>query len=558
MKYEINSYDLLGVKKDSSREDVLEAYMTLKHNLLLNKQQGKITEEEYNRENARLDNAYNSIINNEVVEVIDSNEKEETPEVIEEVKLDEVKEEPSSELLEQDLKTAIDADNVALITAKRGRLIKKIKDEIKKIKQSGELKTQDDIDDLKRLEDLLDEQIYEHKQQLSERYKEEFLDKPATVKAIFTVFPKGLGLQVKKISNCINELKQAKSNKERIFGVVDLAKSIGLLTATPIIFTAKFIVKHWYLLLLLLTLIPNLQLPNWLKSKLDKKSNEEKTEGEAELETVTDPEMEATVEKQIESIKQGIGETEKAIKTTTATIPATEPVKETATSTASKSVEPASYSRWGEAPGRQGVIDTSGMKERAATTATNTTNENVTNVASKTTAADTYQAADYLEDTSINTNFSGGGYNEPDLTDKYFQLVRESLPPIITKYNTIFNTYQDALNYCVNELHYSPEKAEAMLNNGLSSVKWLVGKNGLVAGSGLEMLQNYSLEQLQEMANSNQGAIDAAIELQNLGKSFSDICATLGAEGTIAFIAYELLQYGLAIPTSGLSLAMPG
>ena len=107
----------------------------------------------------------------------------------------------------------------------------------------------------------------------------------ATVKGIITVLPAGVALQSKKVVNCINQLKEAKTNKERIFRVIELGKELGILALTPVIFTAKFIVKHWYLILLLLLL---LKLPAFNFNPQDEKKPYEQTDPQYEPVTVDD------------------------------------------------------------------------------------------------------------------------------------------------------------------------------------------------------------------------------------------------------------------------------
>ena len=48
------------------------------------------------------------------------------------------------------------------------------------------------------------------------------------------------------------------------------------------------------------------------------------------------------------------------------------------------------------------------------------------------------------------------------------------------------------------------------------------------------------------------------VNMHNSGKSIAEIFGNLGAGGLTLFTCYELLQYGLAIPTDGLSLLLPG
>ena len=170
--------------------------------------------------------------------------------------------------LKSDIEAAEKERKDSVISSKRGRLIRLIKEEIKKIKSMEELSTEDQ-ESLDNLQKMLETELGNHKDHLKLTYKEDFLAERATVPAIFTVLPKGVGIQFKRVLNCIDELKEAKTNKEKIFGVVDVGKQIGLLAATPVIFTAKFIARHWYLLLLLLSLLAAMNF-DWLKDLFGK------------------------------------------------------------------------------------------------------------------------------------------------------------------------------------------------------------------------------------------------------------------------------------------------
>ena len=139
-------------------------------------------------------------------------------------------------------------------TRRSGKLIRNVKKEIRNARNKGDLSPEENSI-LEQLENILDNQLEWHKNELANRYKNEFSKKPATVKAIITVLPHGVGLQAKRVVNCINQLKEAKTNKEKVFKIIEIGKEIGLLALTPAIFTVKFIVKHWYLLLLLLLLL---------------------------------------------------------------------------------------------------------------------------------------------------------------------------------------------------------------------------------------------------------------------------------------------------------------
>ena len=96
----------------------------------------------------------------------------------------------------------------SVISSKRGRLIRLIKEEIKKIKSTEELSTEDQ-ESLENLQKMLETELGNHKDHLKLTYKEDFLAERATVPAIFTVLPKGVGIQFKRVLNCIDELKEA-------------------------------------------------------------------------------------------------------------------------------------------------------------------------------------------------------------------------------------------------------------------------------------------------------------------------------------------------------------
>ena len=162
--------------------------------------------------------------------------------------------------LEQELEISEQKIKPKQITANRGRLLRKIKKEISKIKENGV--TAEEQKGLEELETLLATTYEDHKTQLGGRYKTEVVKSPNTVLGVLSVIPKGLGLSVRRIATCIGDLKTAKTNKEKIFKIIDLFKSAGLLAATPIIFTGKLIVKFWFLAILFIAYL--IDLPSFL------------------------------------------------------------------------------------------------------------------------------------------------------------------------------------------------------------------------------------------------------------------------------------------------------
>ena len=186
--------------------------------------------------------------------------------------------------LQEQLKQSELKQNARKITASRGRLIKKLKEEIARIKSGNA--TEEEKQELQHLEDLLTENLASHKTQLSSRYKEEFLQRAGSIPSIITALPKGIALAVKKVANSISSLKEAKDNKERIFGIFDVLKQSGLLLATPIIFTGKFMMKQWFATLILLTYLYNV--PGYLFDKLKTVTEKNlKADGSSLLDSIT-------------------------------------------------------------------------------------------------------------------------------------------------------------------------------------------------------------------------------------------------------------------------------
>ncbi len=506
-------YKLLGVTENMPKKDIYKVYVTKKDELLKKKENNEITVEEYDKELKDLELAYVTItIENNNLSFKKNVEDEGT----------------ETETLEEQLKHAMEKESASDITVKRGRLIRKIQAEIKKIKSTENLSGAD-IENLKKLEELLSNEIDNHKHQLSTRYKNEFLEKKATVRAIFTTLPKGMGLQIKKISNCINELKQAKSNKERIFGMVDLAKSFGMLAATPVIFTVKFVVQHWYLLLLLLLLLQNIKLPNLKNNNEKDNSYQEQPEPEVaesfELETGVDKEKVPN----LEPVKKPVLVND-SVKESTSTTPSRDyEIDKSGNLVAPKKpvLNPQVNIQEDKSLGKVPNVDNSGVLE----TVTDNTNQELT---------------------VINSSAK----------EEYFNLLRQALPTNLNDSYTVFDTYQDAVQYCVNEFGYTVKEAQDILSGNSviekPSIMWLVGEGGFFADSEVEMLQNYTKEQLTKMIEDNQDLVDKAVNMHNSGNSVSEIFGNLGTGGLVLFTCYELLQYGLAIPTDGLSLLLPG
>ena len=142
------------------------------------------------------------------------------------------------EELEEELKNCHERETK---TAIRGRLIQALKAEIKK-EENSEKK--------EKLEVHLKEVLKDQRQDLDERYVNEFIKEKAILGSAITTLPKGVGLAVKKVSNTIEELKEAKTNKEKIFRTIDLIRSLGRTAITPVLYAGKFAIRHWYAFLI--------------------------------------------------------------------------------------------------------------------------------------------------------------------------------------------------------------------------------------------------------------------------------------------------------------------
>ncbi len=209
--------------------------------------------------------------------------------------MDTKEEQLAIEEAEKDIERYVEADYDSKVTAKRGRLIRKLKKLRKKISKKEE-QTEEDKKLLERIDSLLDKTIFKHKIQLKERYNHEFLEGDAKVPDVITTLPKGIILQAKRVVNCIREIQSAKGMKAKLVGFGNFAKNTGLLVATPVIFAGKFAVEHWYLVILLFKWIKD-QFPNLLNffkkfkkdGKDDKKDDNGKDNGQREDVSVKNP-----------------------------------------------------------------------------------------------------------------------------------------------------------------------------------------------------------------------------------------------------------------------------
>ncbi len=173
-----------------------------------------------------------------------------------------------------------------------------------------ELDSNGGIRKLGSLKECYADQLNKHKDNINSRYSSEFIHKKATIPSLITVLPKAVALAVKKVAVCIDERKEAKTNKEKLNKFGKILSSIGQLIATPVIYAGKFVIDHWYLLLLLLMWFPNL-FPFFKGKNKDKNKEsqemeeqhqeQEATEAEAEYSYATNPETSLVGEPVIEN-----------------------------------------------------------------------------------------------------------------------------------------------------------------------------------------------------------------------------------------------------------------
>ena len=493
-------------------------------------------------------------------------------------------------------------------TAKSGRLITKLRKKIKMIKESEDVKASD-LELLEKIEVFLDEQIEWHKNQLKGRYKKEFSEKPATVEAIFTVLPHGIALQAKRVINCIDQIKEAKTNKERIFGILELGKQMGILALTPVTFTVKFIIKHWYLLLLLLLL---LRLPGFSKPGQKKPTEDDlnlqpqeqealEPAGQPALEPAQDPALQPVPETipglqpvperdpglQPVPIPEGVPETIPVPETVPGQQPHPVPrpprpelkpgfrpglqpqivddpvmVADNGTGTVPQPVQPTVPAvNPGTIPG---VPDTVIVTEPEVGTIPPTLDPSLQNAISVDLSAEQAEAAnkvanDFVYNLEHNFRFFVAS-NHPDTiivhsAEEYVEAVRNINPFADINVSNAADFYQryatvGPMSGAIEQPVLWPE-ADSMLhyfetNEALA--------NYIISGQDPNLTSYY-----QEFA-ARSGSSDSYALIQNSGLT-NQIASALGVSteaAIVIFCLYELVQYGLAIPTGGASLVLPG
>ena len=162
------------------------------------------------------------------------------------------------------------------------------------------------FDKLIELRELYGEELKRHKENIKDRYNNEFVHRKTKLFSMFTMLPKAVGLAVDKVKTCIDEKKEAKENLAKQEGNKKIFKALGQVVATPFIFTGKWVIDHWYLLLLLLL------------GKKGKRPKRKKQQKEEEKEPDLTQEQEALAyspafEKELEKLKAAAEEGKEAV-----------------------------------------------------------------------------------------------------------------------------------------------------------------------------------------------------------------------------------------------------
>lgn len=425
--------------------------------------------------------------------------------------------------LSEELQTLQDANYISKITAKRGRLIREIKREIAKVKK---LEKQDEnvSELLEQLEIRLKSEIENHKNQLDDRYNKEFQDKEATVPAVITVLPKGVGLQVEKVATCIQEMTIAKTNKQKIFAALNVAKSLGMLAATPVIFTAKFIAKHWYMIALLVSLI---KLPG-IKINIKKDDyNNSDLQTENAYETVTVEEPEAIAKPATKPA------TNPLLQPGPIPMPTTEPEK-----------NPGLVSKPGLAHGLSPEIS----EMNPANMIDDSNSEQISEV-----------MGNFVKGLERNYNFLiGEGHENIKVvhsTDEYIAAVKEliGLDVSPTEASKVYLSSIENMK-AVDRLIVWPEMEQARVQIPVKYFETYSDLADYVISGKEENLTNYYNDFAERQDQSFLENLKSNAIVEGIGEKLGVPVTT----AALIFVVYEAVQYGLAPATGGASLLLPG
>ena len=482
-----------------------------------------------------------------------------------------VKEKAKLEELKKELADCEEAKYTSKITAIRGRVIRKLKN-ILKLYEKNEYRTDDEQKDYDRFEEELSENIFKHKIYLKERYSNEFIKGEAKVPDVITTFPKGVKLQVQKVINAINEIKIAKNAKSKVSAVANLGKEIGLLTATPVIFAGKFVIEHWYLLLLLW----QGNKLGWFKGKKNGSENKE-------------PDLQEQEQEAYETVRETEHATEVVLE------PETSPSIETVTASDSlrnmERTTELNVQHAGEQ--QQAAIDHAAFAEQNETV---TSSDSLRNM-ERTTELNAQHAGEQQQAAIDHAVLSGQNSVTSSISEENLFSVDEQKNLLyrlaMKSYETdasgnSYEVYRNFNEYLSTLGELSPEEVENVRNMVYNSpygtsIRFIVDDNGLgfynseeefintiTNGVGLvdidtstQSFQEYlsSLETVGNPLNLIGTEFDQSglspLEQMAFSKQVQEYMTVSGGVGVAAFILYQALKYGLAIPTHGVSLLAP-
>ena len=361
-----------------------------------------------------------------------------------------------------------------------GRLIRDIKNDIERLKANPNDDTSIIIEKLKI---RLKEELKKHKELLNKRYKDEFLKSKMGIFSFITKLPKAIGIQIEKVANSIEELKQAKENEETIKHFEEVLKDSGLLIATPVIFMSKYAVDNWYLIILLALLSNKFGLLNNHSSD------------NININNVIQEEPVLVSEAEKEQIMENLKEK----------YPAHLP----------RALEV------GRALNLENGIDPSSFG--------NNLPERIREI------VDTPEFKDYMENIR-NTK------NTIDMNSIY-EALKSCIPNISNMGVDVFNSYEDALNYVVNEMGYTTDSAKKLLESGDLSIRWLTGKNGMFNQDIIDKLRNFSPEELKSLVEANKETIESIEESREMFENdFLGFLKTLSASEVLIYLSYQIIN----------------
>ena len=479
------------------------------------------------------------------------------------------------EELKKELAYYEEAKYTSKITAIRGRIIKRLKT-ILNLYEKIEYRTEDEQKDYEKYETELSENIFRHKINLKERYSNEFIKGEAKVPDVITTFPKGVMLQVQKVANAINEIKTAKNSKAKVSAVTNLAKEIGLLAATPVIFAGKFVIEHWYLILLL-----------WQGNKLGwfKGKNNSNENSKPELQGQEQEAYETVTEAEHAIENAGDNETVSILENEQDSVVVNSPSVSNIQRNAELDAQHAGEQQ-------QNAIDHAAYINQNEVASSSESLRNIERNAELDAQHAGEQQQNAIDHAAyINQNEVASTIPQENLFSVEEQ--KDLLYKIAIKsyeHDSIgnsFDVYRNFDDYVSTLGELSPEEIENIKNMIYSdsgiSIRFIVDDKGLgfynseeefinsiTRGVGLvdidtstQSFQDY-LNGLGDVGNPlnligtefDQSGLNL-LEQMTISEQVQEFMAVSGSVGAAAFILYQALKYGLAIPTHGLSLMAP-